>query len=129
MRFAKAEGCKTEKGEGDTHCRRGDRQVKNCTPAKKGKRERNHGIDGLNSKRTPLRLPHDYLQCPGGATRIPALRAGRIQGYSNSENKIVLILYNMFACTHMYYPLWEVDVSMFDNLALTLAIFPPTGVR
>ena len=35
----------------------------------------------------------------------------------------------MYACTHMYYMLWEVDVSMFDNLALALAFFAPTGVK
>ena len=56
--FAKAEGHKTKNGEEDTHPQKGGGRVKICTLAKKGKRERNHGIDDLNSKRTPPRLPH-----------------------------------------------------------------------
>ena len=51
-----------------------------------GKRHRNHGIDGLNWKKDSPETSIRLSVMPWCATRIPALRAGRIRGYSNSEN-------------------------------------------
>ena len=62
--FAKAEGHKTKNGEGDMHPQKGGGRVKICTLAKKGKRERNHGIDDLNSKRTPRDFHTVAIQFP-----------------------------------------------------------------
>lgn len=62
--FAKAEGHKTENREGDTHPQRGGGRVKNCTLAKKGKRERNHGIDDLKAKGLPLDFHTIAIQFP-----------------------------------------------------------------
>ena len=71
--FAKAEGHKTENREGDTHPQRGGRRVKNCTLAKKGKRERNHGIDDLKAKG----LPRDFHTI---AIQFPSTYWGQIKG-------------------------------------------------
>ena len=88
-RFCSAVGRKTENGEGDTRRRRGGGRVKSYKPAKNGvtwqktQKSRDRWLKqakGLPETSTRLSA------VPWGATRIQALRAGRIPGYSNSEN-------------------------------------------
>ena len=51
-----------------------------------GKRDWNYGIAGLNRQTDSPETSTRLSAMPLGAKRIPALRAGRNRGYSNSEN-------------------------------------------
>ena len=51
-----------------------------------GKRDWNHGIAGLNGQKDSSETSTRLSVMPWGATRIPALRVGRIRGFFNGEN-------------------------------------------
>ena len=148
--FAKAEGCTTENGEGDTRHWRGGGRVKNCTLAKKGKRERNvravwcSGTPGTfrwhcsqscvySDKTTwrprwkiPLETPwkwhfrdskfQNVPWCLGPQKLVPLVQVP----------KPPTIHYQLAYLKTFDSP---ADVSIFDNLPLTLAFFTPTGVK
>ena len=64
----------------------GSKVITRLRTALLGKRHRNHGIDGFNRQNDSPETSTRLSAMPWGATRIPVLRAGRIRGYSNSEN-------------------------------------------
>lgn len=60
-------------------------------------------MGGLNRQKYSPETSTQLSAMASGATRIPALRAGRIRGYSNSENKFWLLRQALFdMCVKKY---------------------------